>query len=458
MKTICAMWRKQTVVNNMKKALYIGFAFFLLMPSYAMASAGDTWSAAFKTLSQSIGSGADTDSRNKTRPTFDAGDFVMKAELAGLGNGSHEYDKIYSIVAEKRFKNGVCLRPVQISCYAKSGHLDDTSHTRYKANGDVAACQVYCADGFTGSDCSTKITDATSDGSTKSPASDWRSEEYTFSGQEGSTSYESDTLSAVMYAYAHKWYKNQEADILLGVTKFTPNGVKVAPVTVVCGSRRANKDDHIFVKLKSVPAGEVLLCTNGYTPNQDKTDCVEFDSAQVAGVVVQNESGSYTKKTDEKQMSLYDTLKAKPGYDEKIHQIIDTGSTLAIVCKNHLHGFVSPDSLECVECISENSAKSGVARPANGIAYGVCVKCPTGKIFDVEANQCEDALALSKSDMQYGQDMRTKSSAVVNQCWTKVSDPDEYKNCILNKQDVGGVKVLKAIGKKVTGLKAITKL
>ena len=434
MKTICAMWRKQTVVNNMKQALYIGFAFFLLMPSYAMASAGDTWSAASKTLSQSIGSGADTDSRNKTRPTFDAGDFVMTAALAGLGNGSHEYDKIYSIVAEKRFKNGACLRPVQISCYASSGYMDDTSHTRYKANGDVAACQVYCADGFTGSDCSIKTAEASADGSTKSPASDWRSSDYTFSGHEGNKNYEESNLKGAMYVYAPKWYKNQEADILLGVTKFTQNGVTVAPVTVVCGSRRKNKDDHIFVKIKSNSSGEVLLCTNGYVPNQDKTDCVEYNSDQVAGVVVQNESGAYTKKTDEKQMSLYDTLKAKPGYDEKIHQIIDTGSTLAIVCKNHLHGFVSPDSLECVECISENSAKSGVARPDNGVAYGVCVKCQTGKVFDITTNQCEDALALSKSDMQYGQNMRTKSSAVVNQCWTKVSDPEDYEKCILNVQ------------------------
>lgn len=428
------MWRKQTVVNNMKKALYIGFAFFLLMPSYAMASAGDTWSAAFKTLSQSIGSGADTDSRNKTRPTFDAGDFVMKSELAGLGNGSHEYDKIYSIVAEKQFKNGACLRPVQISCYASSGYMDDTSHTRYKANGDVTGCQVYCADGFTGSDCSIKTAEESANGSTKSPASDWRSSDYTFSGREGDTDYEKNNLKGAMYAYAHKWYKNQEADILLGVTKFTQNGVKVAPVTVVCGSRRKNKDDHIFVKIQSNSSGEVLLCTNGYVPNQDKTDCVEYSSDQVAGVVVQNESGAYAKKTDEKVMSLYDTLKAKPGYDEKVHQIIDTGTTLVIACKNHLYGFVSPDSLECIECISENSKKSGVARPDNGVAYGVCVKCQTGKVFDINTNQCEDALALSKSDMQYGQNMRTKSSAVVNQCWTKVSDPEDYEKCILNVQ------------------------
>lgn len=421
------------MVTKMNKTLYVVFTGLLMMPSYVMASASTTWNSAFTKMNPSIKLDVDTDTKNTTRPTYNAGDFIIKNSLAGLGNGEYEYDKIYTVIAEKRYANGACLRPVQISCYADAGWKDDTSQTRYAPAKSVAsACQIFCADGYYGSDCSKKA-DAKTEVTT--PATNtWNAASYAFdSSYSGDTTYESKTLQKAMYLYAHKYYNEHEADILLGVTNFLKNGVKVAPIAVLCGSRRKKKDDHIFVKIQSEPSGEVLLCSQGYVPNADKTDCVTpTDIEQISGVVVQNEDGSFTKKTEEKSISLYDTLKAKPGFDENIHQIVNTGSTLAIACKNPSHGFVSVDSLQCAECVVGTSKKSGISKQANGIGYGVCVKCQTGQIFNATAGKCETARGLSRSDMQYGQNDQTKTSLVVNQCWTKISDFEAYRKCVLS--------------------------
>lgn len=414
----------------MNKTLFIVLGCSLMLPSYVMASASTTWQTAANGMTGSIKTGVDTDSKSTTRPTYNAGNFIIKSSLAGLGNGTHEYDKIYTVIAEKRYENGACLKPVQISCYADAGWKDDTSLTRY-ATASTTACQTFCAEGYSGSECKTKTSDTTDQ--TTAATNSWAAENYTFSGYAGDTDYESNTLSKAMYLYAHKYYNTQEADILLGVTKYLTNGVLVAPISVVCGSRRKKKDDHIFVKIQSESSGEILLCSDGYVPNTDKTDCVaKSDKSNIPGVVVQNEDGSFTKETEETTISLYDSLKAKPGFDESIHQIVNTGSTLAIACKNDLYGFASADSLKCEECITENSKKSGISKQADGIGYGVCVRCQTGQIFDSTTNKCETAIALSKSDMQYGLDEATKGNAVINQCWTKSLDPDEYKQCVLS--------------------------
>lgn len=414
----------------MNKTLFIVLGCSLMLPSYVMASASTTWQTAANGMTGSIKTGVDTDSKSTTRPTYNAGNFIIKSSLAGLGNGTHEYDTIYTVIAEKRYENGACLRPVQISCYADAGWKDDTSLTRY-ATASTTACQTFCAEGYSGSECKTKTSDTTDQ--TTAATNSWAAENYTFSGYAGDTDYESKTLSKAMYLYAHKYYNTQEADILLGVTKYLTNGVLVAPISVVCGSRRKRKDDHIFVKIQSESSGEILLCSDGYVPNTDKTDCVaKSDKSNIPGVVVQNEDGSFTKETEETTISLYDSLKAKPGFDESIHQIVNTGSTLAIACKNDLYGFAAADSLKCEECITGNSKKSGISKQADGIGYGVCVRCQTGQIFDSTTNKCETAIALSKSDMQYGLDEATKGNAVINQCWTKSLDPEEYKQCVLS--------------------------
>lgn len=416
--------------DKMNKALFVVLMCLWVIPSYVFASASSTWSTAYNTLNKSLVSGRDTDSKSTSRPTYDAGDFIIKSSLAGLGNGSHEYDKIYAVIAEKKFENGACLRPVQISCWADAGWKDDTSHTRYSAATSVASkCQVFCADGYYGDTCSKKP-----DGNSKetSPATgQWQGASFTFGSHSGNTSFES-SLQGAMYLYAYKHYNNQEADVVLGVTKFLPNGVKVAPVNVMCGSRRKKKDDHLFVKIKSEASGEVLLCSEGYIPNDANTDCVvPPESEKVPGVVVQNDDGSHTKITDTKTISLRDSLRAKPGFDEKIHEIVNTGKTLAIACKNKSHGFVSADSLTCVECVTGTSKKAGVSKPSDGVGYGVCVKCKTGEIFDDKANRCQEAKAISKNDMQYGQNSKTKAAAVVTQCWTKTDDAAVYKDCVL---------------------------
>ena len=425
------------MVMKMNKTLFLVLAGLMLVPSQVKASASDTWGTAYTTLSGSLKSGVDTDSKSVTQPTFEAGDFVIKNILAGLGNSSHEYDRIYAVIAEKKYENGACLRPVQISCWADKGWKDDTSHTRYSAATSIASeCQIFCADGYYTKDVS-KPCAAKQDGEaeiTTSEAGNWNAAAYTFGGYAGDTTYET-SLQSAMYLYAYKYYNSHEADVLLGVTDFLPNGVKVAPVNVMCGSRRKKKDDHIFVKIKSEESGEVLLCPNGYIPNEDKTDCIVLPKSEmVPGVTVQNEDGSFTKKTDQETMSLNDILKSKPGFDENVHQILNTGTTLVIACKNKTQGFSSPDSLNCTECTTTPSQKVGIARPENGVGYGVCVRCQTGEFFNTKTNKCETAITLSKSDMQYGKKERTKTAKVDSPCWTRTSDAEMYRKCILGQE------------------------
>ena len=94
----------------------------------------------------------------------------------------------------------------------------------------------------------------------------------------------------------------------------------------------------------------------------------------------------------------------------------------------------STDSLNCAECITTPSQKVGIARPENGVGYGVCVRCQTGEFFNTKTNRCETAITLFKSDMQYGKQERTKKEQVDSQCWTKTSDAEMYRKCILGQE------------------------
>ena len=66
------------MVVHMNKTLFIVLSCSLILPSHVMASASTTWQTAANRMIGSIKTGVDTDSKSTTRPTYDAGNFIIK--------------------------------------------------------------------------------------------------------------------------------------------------------------------------------------------------------------------------------------------------------------------------------------------------------------------------------------------------------------------------------------------
>ena len=205
--------------------------------------------------------------------------------------------------------------------------------------------------------------------------------------------------------------KYQEHDVILAVKRWAPSGhgAWVQQMTV----RAAREGWKNMVSWPNIypasPAQEQLVCRDGYGPNGAHTDCVPLD--EVLCATAQTCSGW----TD---------------FDESIHKLImPTGrNCYEFVSKEENTAFVSTTDHSCVECVS--TLRSGVS-PVDG----TCVKCDSGMMFNKSAETvaglCTEAVAYTKTDMQYGKG-KTKNTvtALENQCWTKV-ETDVYRKCVV---------------------------
>lgn len=186
----------------------------------------------------------------------------------------------------------------------------------------------------------------------------------------------------------------KEMDVMLGVSGWLSNkkGVIASPFLFWC-SNKANSntfDINFFTQYKSEK-----LCLPGYTG----ANCERCKVASMCN--------GYTF-TD---------------YDNSKHTLSMKGGCTVFRCAEGM-GFASATKrTECVEC----KGQSGVNED------GVCVKCPTGEIWDTKAKACRQALILSQPGMRYGAGKTTAPENISDACWVK-EDPIQYECCVRNKK------------------------
>jgi hypothetical protein len=177
-------------------------------------------------------------------------------------------------------------------------------------------------------------------------------------------------------------------------------------------------------------ATEQLLCVDGYEPKpkDNPTDCGPINAAICPEVP-----------------------SMCPGWteiDEGLHMVVQSAgkNCFEFRCKGENQAFASTTNRSCIEC--PTNSRGGMSS-----VDGTCVKCEAGKVFNNKATStathCGEAIAYTKSDMQYGKG-KTKNSNlnVSQQCWT-MTETDTYRKCVM------GIQTKPTVLKKVLSGNAI---
>lgn len=221
------------------------------------------------------------------------------------------------------------------------------------------------------------------------------------------------------------WYNKcstgnkNEHDMILAIVGWTPTGHGAFVQPMILRAQKAN-DRNSIVSYPPRNAKRVLLCKKGYKPNSAGTDC-EIINRDVC-----------TESEDDMLAQLCTGFK-KDGYDAAQHELTLQNTCYTYSCRKPGHAFTSASDTTCAPC---DETQHGGPSPVNG----VCIQCPTGKIFNANAassNYCADTIGLTKLDMLYG---RSKTRADVpkleDQCWPKAATTEEFKGCILGQKQV----------------------
>ena len=319
------------------------------------------------------------------------------------------------MVAVNVNQHGAYFCPIQVE--AKNKDKGD-AWTEYAQLGNPADCRWLCKDGYSGDNCSV----APGSGTTCNPAEFKRSNYDNFKRLASGANIENSIAMFLWNQYNGCGVsKEQEHDGILAITRWAPggHGAWVQPLIV-----RAQREG--WSKKKNPPNGmvswpavyyftgatEILACVDGYEPNAGGTDCVAINETICA----------------EAKMCPGWT-----GFDEGLHMVVQSAgkNCFEFRCKGENQAFASTTDRSCIEC--PTNSRGGMS-PVDG----TCVKCDSGKVFNNKATStathCGEAIAYTKSDMQYGKG-KTKNNNpdVANQCWTMTAT-DEYRECVMGPQ------------------------
>ena len=337
-------------------------------------------------------------------PTFDKNDKVTNADkLMYARNYTDEY-ALQMMVAVNVNQHGAYFCPIQVE--AKNKNQGD-AWTEYAQLSNPADCRWLCKDGYSGDNCSV----APGSGTTCNPAEFKRSNYGNLKRLASGANIEN---SIAMFSWNQYndcgVSREQEHDGILAITRWAPggHGAWVQPL-IVRAQRQGWKD---MISWPAVyyftGATEQLVCVDGYKPNAGGTDCVAINEAICAEAK---------------------TCPGWTGFDEGLHTfVMPSGKDcFEFRCKGENQAFASITNRSCIEC--PTNSRGGMSS-----VDGTCVKCEAGKVFNNKATStathCGEAIAYTKSDMQYGKG-KTKNSNpnVSQQCWT-MTETDAYRECV----------------------------
>lgn len=156
-----------------------------------------------------------------------------------------------------------------------------------------------------------------------------------------------------------------------------------------------------------------LTCESGYEPNEEGTDCVLI-----------TDTGSGTTTDGSAPVSETSLCTGwRDSFNEDIHEFYKGSDSNCYVyrCKTPGFGFADDRKVQCVDCTS--SVRNGI-----DTVTGKCIKCSSGEIFDTRLNRCKKLKQISMDQLLYGNKSATSTD---KPCWQMFGD--EYTDCVLNK-------------------------
>jgi hypothetical protein len=284
----------------------------------------------------------------------------------------------------------------------------------YLPKEDKSRCFWLCQPGYGGPDCSETV-----NGDTCYPEELYSGafSTYELTSNDGSTSYtenEDWLVDRFLDGNAVDRFSS-EREIFIAITDWLPSkhGAMVSPVIAYGAENTGNSGGRPYTTVAKL-GNDVLMCAPGYKRNASNTDCEPVNSTTCTLAAMTFCSGFEKDK-----------------YDASIHVLEqDSSGCYRYFCKSSNQAFPSALDASCQNC-----AKRGRGGPSK--TNGVCVVCPAGKYFVQESNECRDASAYSKSDMQFGRNNSTKDKPIVEQCWN-ITEPLAYKKCVLSGITSGG--------------------
>lgn len=212
--------------------------------------------------------------------------------------------------------------------------------------------------------------------------------------------------------------KSQEHDMVLGISGWTASGHGAFARPMVVRSQRDGWSDMVSTATIWMVGSDTLLCKDGYQPNTSNTDCVAVNGT----ACMVNTPTTITTNPVNTFCAGWD----KASFSETNHVLKLNGTCFEYRCQTAGMAFTSASNRTCVEC-------AGDARVGVPDSTGVCVKCPSGKIFDNNGKTtgfCKNSIQFTTQDLAFGPN-KNKNTNLMDQCWTKI-EPTAYKNCVLN--------------------------
>ncbi len=328
-------------------------------------------------------------------------------------NYTDEY-ALQMMVAVNINEHGAYFCPIQVEAKNKD---KGKSWTEYAMIGATSGCRWLCAEGYSGSECAVSL-NASNSGTTCDTSPFVRNNYDNLKRVTSGANIEDEIVkkSSDKEVECEGQRTEQEHNVILAITRWAPggHGAWVRPLVV-----RAQREG--WKKTEKTPDGmvswpvlyyltettEILMCVDGYTPTD--TDCVPINSAICPEVP-----------------------SMCPGWteiDEGLHMVVQSAgkNCFEFRCKGENQAFASTTDRSCIEC--PTNSRGGMSS-----VDGTCVKCEAGKVFNNKATStathCGEAIAYTKSDMQYGKG-KTKNNNpdVANQCWT-MTETDAYRECV----------------------------
>lgn len=345
--------------------------------------------------------------------THDIGDACVGGSLSGCKNWinpqnndnvganrgtAQDEGAILMLVARDVNENGAKFCVTQLQGANKNKKNAWTVY--YNPAGNITNCFWLCKAGFSGEGCSAGV--ATGCDSVPIRRSDFDKYKIATSGP-----------SVEGEIFMFHWdenkscgvHKKQEHDMILAISEFLPSGHGAYARPMVFRAERAGWKHMVSTATLWWAGDKTLLCKDGYQPNPGKTDCVAINQ----NTCNMNSMCTGWNPTD---------------FNESAHTMHANGSCYEFRCMTPGTAFTSSTNRTCIECTGDNR----VGIPS---ATGVCVRCPTGKIFDDNASAssyCRDAAQYNTQTMAYGKG-RTRNADLKDQCWTML-ESDEYKACV----------------------------
>lgn len=320
-------------------------------------------------------------------------------------NYTDEY-ALQMMVAVNINAHGAYFCPIQVEAKNKN---KGKSWTEYAMIGATSGCRWLCADGYSGSECAVAPNSGTTCDTSPFVRNNYDDLKRVTSG--ANIEDEIVKRSSDKEVECEGQNTTQEHNVILAITRWAPggHGAWVRPL-VVRAQREGWKDMVSWPVLYDVKdTKEILLCVDGYNPNDTGTDCVAIN-ADICPEVPS----------------------MCPGWteiDEGLHMVVQSAgkNCFEFRCKGENQAFASTTDRSCIEC--PTNSRGGMSS-----VDGTCVKCEAGKVFNNKATStathCGEAIAYTKSDMQYGKG-KTKNNNpdVAKQCWT-MTETDAYRECV----------------------------